>query len=58
VNILIFKKYFVFLKDGFYVGEMMNGERGLVPSNFVERIAEDEVILKESDEIGIKIVGP
>ena len=37
---------------------MMNGERGLVPSNFVERIAEDEVILKESDEIGIKIVGP
>ena len=58
MNILIFKKYFVFLKDGFYVGEMMNGERGLVPSNFVERIAEDEVILKESDEIGIKIVGP
>lgn len=36
----------------------MNGERGLVPSNFVERIAEDEAILKQSDEIGIKIVGP
>ena len=30
----------------------MNGDRGLVPSNFVERIAEDEAILKESDEIG------
>ena len=31
----------------------MNGERGLVPSNFVERIAEEEAILKESDEIGL-----
>ena len=45
---------FVLIKDGFYVGELMNGERGLVPSNFVERIAEDEAILKESG--GIKII--
>ncbi|XP_028400821.1 peripheral-type benzodiazepine receptor-associated protein 1-like [Dendronephthya gigantea] len=37
--------------DGFYVGELMNGERGLVPSNFVEQIAEEEAILKESDDL-------
>lgn len=40
-------------QDGFYVGELMNGERGLVPSNFVEQIAEEEAILKESDDLGI-----
>ena len=30
---------FSLIKDGFFVGELMNGERGLVPSNFIERIA-------------------
>ena len=43
------------MQDGFFVGELMNGERGLVPSNFVERIAEEEAILKESDEIGLHL---
>ena len=33
----------------------MNGERGLVPSNFVEQIAEDEAILKESGKTGIAL---
>ncbi|XP_046694412.1 peripheral-type benzodiazepine receptor-associated protein 1-like isoform X4 [Silurus meridionalis] len=28
--------------DGFYEGELMDGRRGLVPSNFVERISDDE----------------
>jgi len=26
------------LKDGFYEGELMNGKRGLVPSNFIEKV--------------------
>ena len=34
----------------------MNGERGLVPSNFVEQIAEDEAILKESGKTGIVLI--
>ncbi|XP_053340899.1 peripheral-type benzodiazepine receptor-associated protein 1 isoform X6 [Clarias gariepinus] len=28
--------------DGFYEGELMDGRRGLVPSNFVERVSDDE----------------
>ncbi|KAK7925667.1 hypothetical protein WMY93_007977 [Mugilogobius chulae] len=31
-------------EDGFYEGELMDGRRGLVPSNFVERVSDDEVI--------------
>ncbi|KAM5179828.1 RIMS-binding protein 2-like isoform 2-T2 [Mantella aurantiaca] len=27
--------------DGFYEGELMDGRRGLVPSNFVERVSDD-----------------
>uniref|UniRef100_A0AAV2JAM1 RIMS-binding protein 2 n=1 Tax=Knipowitschia caucasica TaxID=637954 RepID=A0AAV2JAM1_KNICA len=30
-------------EDGFYEGELMDGRRGLVPSNFVERVSDDEV---------------
>ena len=26
-------------QDGFFVGELMSGQRGLVPSNFVEKVA-------------------
>ena len=37
--VVFFDGTFLLMKDGFYVGELMNGERGLVPSNFVERIA-------------------
>ncbi|XP_016296821.1 peripheral-type benzodiazepine receptor-associated protein 1 isoform X1 [Sinocyclocheilus anshuiensis] len=28
--------------DGFYEGELMDGRRGLVPSNFVERMSDDD----------------
>ncbi|XP_051523090.1 peripheral-type benzodiazepine receptor-associated protein 1-like [Myxocyprinus asiaticus] len=28
--------------DGFYEGELMDGRRGLVPSNFVERVSDDD----------------
>eukprot|EP00794_Sanderia_malayensis_P014162 gene14162-15641_t len=28
-------------EDGFYTGELVNGQRGLVPSNFVERVSDD-----------------
>lgn len=27
--------------DGFYHGQLMNGESGLVPSNFIERVMDD-----------------
>ncbi|XP_032236492.2 peripheral-type benzodiazepine receptor-associated protein 1 isoform X2 [Nematostella vectensis] len=29
-------------EDGFYVGELMDGQRGLVPSNFVEKVADED----------------
>uniref|UniRef100_A0A8C6TNU9 SH3 domain-containing protein n=1 Tax=Neogobius melanostomus TaxID=47308 RepID=A0A8C6TNU9_9GOBI len=29
-------------EDGFYEGELMDGRRGLVPSNFVERVSDDD----------------
>ncbi|XP_066551248.1 peripheral-type benzodiazepine receptor-associated protein 1 isoform X1 [Amia ocellicauda] len=31
-------------EDGFYEGELMDGRRGLVPSNFVERVSDDDVL--------------
>nr|XP_029483241.1 peripheral-type benzodiazepine receptor-associated protein 1-like isoform X8 [Oncorhynchus nerka] len=30
--------------DGFYEGELMDGRRGLVPSNFVERVSDDDMM--------------
>ncbi|KAG8450640.1 hypothetical protein GDO86_003060 [Hymenochirus boettgeri] len=30
-------------EDGFYEGELMDGRRGLVPSNFVERVSDDDL---------------
>ncbi|XP_007956216.1 peripheral-type benzodiazepine receptor-associated protein 1 [Orycteropus afer afer] len=31
-------------EDGFYEGELMDGRRGLVPSNFVERVSDDDLL--------------
>nr|XP_038021591.1 peripheral-type benzodiazepine receptor-associated protein 1 isoform X2 [Anas platyrhynchos] len=31
-------------EDGFFEGELMDGRRGLVPSNFVERISDDDLM--------------
>ena len=31
--------------DGFFHGQLMNGENGLVPSNFIERVMDDGVSL-------------
>ncbi|NWW31572.1 RIMB1 protein, partial [Panurus biarmicus] len=31
-------------EDGFFEGELMDGRRGLVPSNFVERVADDDLL--------------
>lgn len=28
-------------EDGFYHGQLMSGETGLVPSNFIERVMDD-----------------
>nr|KAG5693025.1 hypothetical protein BaRGS_005649 [Batillaria attramentaria] len=30
-------------EDGFFEGELIDGRRGLVPSNFIERVAEDDL---------------
>ncbi|XP_061607124.1 peripheral-type benzodiazepine receptor-associated protein 1 isoform X18 [Phyllopteryx taeniolatus] len=30
--------------DGFYEGELVDGRRGLVPSNFVERVSDDDIM--------------
>uniref|UniRef100_A0A8C5B0F4 SH3 domain-containing protein n=1 Tax=Gadus morhua TaxID=8049 RepID=A0A8C5B0F4_GADMO len=36
--------------DGFYEGELMDGRRGLVPSNFVERVSDDDVMGSQQPE--------
>ncbi|XP_030009053.1 peripheral-type benzodiazepine receptor-associated protein 1 isoform X2 [Sphaeramia orbicularis] len=36
--------------DGFYEGELMDGRRGLVPSNFVERVSDDDVMSSHHQE--------
>ncbi|XP_041863794.1 RIMS-binding protein 2 isoform X2 [Melanotaenia boesemani] len=38
--------------DGFYEGELMDGRRGLVPSNFVERVSDDDVMNTHHPETG------
>uniref|UniRef100_A0A1A8QB05 Peripheral-type benzodiazepine receptor-associated protein 1 n=1 Tax=Nothobranchius rachovii TaxID=451742 RepID=A0A1A8QB05_9TELE len=38
--------------DGFYEGELMDGRRGLVPSNFVERVSDDDVMGAHHSETG------
>ncbi|KAM9320283.1 peripheral-type benzodiazepine receptor-associated protein 1 [Gastrophryne carolinensis] len=37
--------------DGFYEGELMDGRRGLVPSNFVERVSDDDLIAFQPGEV-------
>ncbi|XP_053816916.1 peripheral-type benzodiazepine receptor-associated protein 1 isoform X5 [Vidua chalybeata] len=32
-------------EDGFFEGELMDGQRGLVPSNFVERVSDDDLMM-------------
>ena len=31
-------------EDGFFDGELLDGRRGLVPSNFVERLEHDDLV--------------
>ncbi|XP_028276483.1 peripheral-type benzodiazepine receptor-associated protein 1 isoform X2 [Parambassis ranga] len=38
--------------DGFYEGELMDGRRGLVPSNFVERVSDDDMMGAHHPEPG------
>ncbi|KAM4546830.1 peripheral-type benzodiazepine receptor-associated protein 1 [Fundulus diaphanus] len=38
--------------DGFYEGELMDGRRGLVPSNFVERVSDDDALSSQHPETG------
>ncbi|XP_063059625.1 peripheral-type benzodiazepine receptor-associated protein 1-like isoform X3 [Engraulis encrasicolus] len=38
--------------DGFYEGELMDGRRGLVPSNFVERVSDDDMMSAAAHEAG------
>ncbi|XP_039612744.1 RIMS-binding protein 2-like isoform X4 [Polypterus senegalus] len=38
-------------EDGFYEGELMDGRRGLVPSNFVERVSDDDVMSVHPPEV-------
>ncbi|XP_073807928.1 peripheral-type benzodiazepine receptor-associated protein 1 isoform X15 [Danio rerio] len=38
--------------DGFYEGELMDGRRGLVPSNFVERVSDDDFMSSHTHQAG------
>ncbi|XP_030041915.1 peripheral-type benzodiazepine receptor-associated protein 1 [Microcaecilia unicolor] len=36
--------------DGFYEGELMDGRRGLVPSNFIEQVSDDDLMTFQPPE--------
>ncbi|XP_060703867.1 RIMS-binding protein 2-like isoform X5 [Hemiscyllium ocellatum] len=38
-------------EDGFYEGELMDGRRGLVPSNFIERVSDEDMLAFHPPEI-------
>ncbi|XP_070572912.1 RIMS-binding protein 2-like isoform X2 [Ptychodera flava] len=38
-------------EDGFYEGELMDGRRGLVPSNFIERVADEDDVNTEDEDM-------
>ncbi|XP_007176186.2 peripheral-type benzodiazepine receptor-associated protein 1 isoform X2 [Balaenoptera acutorostrata] len=38
-------------EDGFFEGELMDGRRGLVPSNFVERVSDDDLLTSLPPEL-------
>ncbi|XP_054441518.1 peripheral-type benzodiazepine receptor-associated protein 1 [Pteronotus mesoamericanus] len=38
-------------EDGFFEGELMDGRRGLVPSNFVERLSDDDLLTSLPSEL-------
>nr|XP_055054150.1 peripheral-type benzodiazepine receptor-associated protein 1 isoform X4 [Misgurnus anguillicaudatus] len=38
--------------DGFYEGELMDGRRGLLPSNFVERVSDDDFMSSHPHQTG------
>uniref|UniRef100_A0A4X2L5I2 TSPO associated protein 1 n=1 Tax=Vombatus ursinus TaxID=29139 RepID=A0A4X2L5I2_VOMUR len=38
-------------EDGFFEGELMDGRRGLVPSNFVERVSDDDLMMSLPPEL-------
>ncbi|KAM9001391.1 peripheral-type benzodiazepine receptor-associated protein 1 [Sarcophilus harrisii] len=38
-------------EDGFFEGELMDGRRGLVPSNFVERVSDDDLMSSVAPEL-------
>lgn len=37
------ERYFLF-QDGFYDGELLDGRRGLVPSNFIQKLVGDDLL--------------
>ncbi|XP_062887098.1 RIMS-binding protein 2 isoform X1 [Mobula hypostoma] len=38
-------------EDGFYEGELMDGRRGLVPSNFIERVSDEDMLTFHPPEV-------
>ncbi|XP_056274392.1 RIMS-binding protein 2 isoform X3 [Pseudoliparis swirei] len=45
-------------EDGFYEGELLDGQRGLVPSNFVESVQDNETVAKEPGYLNHSSLGP
>jgi hypothetical protein len=47
--------YLLFLQDGFLDGELLDGRKGLVPSNYVERLVGDDLLeFHQQVVLGIK----
>eukprot|EP00062_Callorhinchus_milii_P020239 gi/632975744/ref/XP_007904398.1/ PREDICTED: peripheral-type benzodiazepine receptor-associated protein 1-like [Callorhinchus milii] len=38
-------------EDGFYEGELVDGRRGLVPSNFIERVSDENMLVLHPPEV-------
>ena len=57
----VFYKFSLFLlygQDGFYEGELLDGRKGLVPSNFIQRLqGEDLVEFHRAAVLGLQICG-
>uniref|UniRef100_A0A3Q4H576 RIMS-binding protein 2 n=1 Tax=Neolamprologus brichardi TaxID=32507 RepID=A0A3Q4H576_NEOBR len=44
-------------EDGFYEGELLDGQRGLVPSNFVDFIQDEEAPSVHTSSLGMDLLG-
>ena len=40
-------------EDGYYHGQLMSGESGMIPSNFIEKVADDGKVIISISRLGV-----